>query len=241
MKNKTIVVWFSCGAASAIAAKKTIEIFGANNNIRVVNTPVKEEHHDNRRFLKDVENWLNCKIEIATAKDTSAVDVWKRKNYISGIKGAPCTTEIKKGARYKFEEKNKIDFHVLGYTVEEYERHLRFVKYERPNLLPVLICNGITKKQCFNELKQAGILLPSVYNHLPNANCIGCGKATSPTYWNAVRKNYPEIFEQRAKLSRQIGAKLVRYKGNRMFLDELPANAKGGKMQLPDCNIFCEL
>ena len=26
--KETIVVWFSCGAASAVAAKKTIEIWG---------------------------------------------------------------------------------------------------------------------------------------------------------------------------------------------------------------------
>mgnify|MGYP001406701745 CR=1 FL=1 len=29
--NKEITVWFSCGAASAVAAKKTIEIYGAKN------------------------------------------------------------------------------------------------------------------------------------------------------------------------------------------------------------------
>mgnify|MGYP001162980698 CR=1 FL=1 len=49
--NKEITVWFSCGAASAVAAKKTIEIYGAKNNIRIVNNPVKEEHPDNQRFL----------------------------------------------------------------------------------------------------------------------------------------------------------------------------------------------
>jgi hypothetical protein len=28
MKNKHIVVWFSCGAASAVAAKETIRVYG---------------------------------------------------------------------------------------------------------------------------------------------------------------------------------------------------------------------
>jgi hypothetical protein len=55
LKDKTIAVWFSCGAASAVAAKKTIEIYGATHNIRVVNNPIKEEHPDNQRFLKDVQ------------------------------------------------------------------------------------------------------------------------------------------------------------------------------------------
>ena len=61
MKGKSITVWFSCGAASAVAAKKTIELYGQDNTIRVVNNPIKEEHKDNRRFLKDVEQWLGVK------------------------------------------------------------------------------------------------------------------------------------------------------------------------------------
>jgi len=42
MKDKTIVVWFSCGAASAVAAKMTIDLYGADNTIRIVNNPIKE-------------------------------------------------------------------------------------------------------------------------------------------------------------------------------------------------------
>ena len=63
ISNKNITVWFSCGAASAVAAKKTIEIYGKNNNIRVVNNPIKEEHEDNQRFLKDVDKWLSSMVE----------------------------------------------------------------------------------------------------------------------------------------------------------------------------------
>jgi len=47
IENKIIVVWFSCGAASAVAAKKTIEKYGSSNTIRIVNNPIKEEHEDN--------------------------------------------------------------------------------------------------------------------------------------------------------------------------------------------------
>jgi hypothetical protein len=52
MKNKPVIaVWFSCGAASAVAAKKTIEKYGDTHHIRIINNPVAEEHEDNRRFL----------------------------------------------------------------------------------------------------------------------------------------------------------------------------------------------
>ena len=242
----TIVVWFSCGAASAVAAKKTIEKYGHTHQIRVVNNPVMEEDSDNRRFLADVEKWLNLKIEIARNKTypaASAVEVWQKRQYMSGVSGAPCTVELKKKARQQWEAQNKTDFIVLGFTFDEAKRHERFVSSERANVLPVLIDAKITKKDCFDILKQAGIQLPHIYSlGYPNANCIGCVKATSPTYWNLVRKKHPDIFKQRADQSRKLGVKLVRYRGERIFLDELPANAKGAKLKSMhiECGIFCE-
>ena len=46
VKGKDIVVWFSCGAASAVAAKVTLDKYGQDNNVRIVNNPIKEEHVD---------------------------------------------------------------------------------------------------------------------------------------------------------------------------------------------------
>jgi len=65
MSKPIIAVWFSCGAASAVAAKKTIEKYGDTHTIRIINNPVAEEHEDNRRFLSDVEKWLGIEIEMA--------------------------------------------------------------------------------------------------------------------------------------------------------------------------------
>ena len=133
-EGRMIAVWFSCGAASAVAAKKAIEIYGKDHKIRVINNPVAEEHHDNKRFLKDVESWLNVKIEFAINPKyptSSAFDVWESRKYMSGVRGAPCTFELKKRARQIWEEGNKADFHVLGFTLDEIHRHKRFVERER--------------------------------------------------------------------------------------------------------------
>ena len=59
----TIAVWFSCGAASACAAKLTIEKYGKTYNVRVLNTPILEEDQDNVRFLTDVQSWLGQKLK----------------------------------------------------------------------------------------------------------------------------------------------------------------------------------
>ena len=226
--------------------KKTLEIYGADNDVRIVNNPVAEEDEDNRRFLFDVQEWLGVPIEIALNKNFpsgSAMEVWEKRRFMSGPTGAPCTQELKKRARQQWEEEYKPDYHVLGFTADEEKRHARFVTTERTNVVPVLIDLAITKADCFQIIGDAGIMLPSVYRRgYPNANCLGCVKATSPTYWNHVREQDPEVFENRAKQSRDIGAKLVRYKGERMFLDELPAEAKGRSMKNLnfECGIFCE-
>lgn len=191
MKKETIVVWFSCGAASAVAAKKTFEMCKDEYNVIIANTFVQEEHKDNQRFLLDVSRWIGC--EIMSVKNSefptsSCVDVWNKRKFMSGTKGAPCTTILKKGARYELEKKIKIDWHVLGFTADEKDRHEKFVKSERGNVLPILIDLEITKEDCFEILKESNIRLPEIYSFgFPNANCIGCVKATSPTYWNLVR------------------------------------------------------
>jgi hypothetical protein len=247
MENKTIVVWFSCGAASAVAAKKTIDLYGQNNTIMVVNTPVDEEDIDNRRFLVDVQKWLGQEILIAVnekIKTTSAKVIWTDRKFMSSNNGAPCTLLLKKEARYQFENKHKIDWHVFGFTADEQGRHDRFVKFERENVIPILINSATSKEDCFKIIEHAGIKLPDAYlMGYPNANCIGCVKASGITYWNHVRKTHPEIFEDRAKQSRELGVKLTRRNKKRIFLDELPEDAIGRSMKTYkpiECGIMCE-
>jgi len=244
MKQETIAVWFSCGAASAVAAKKTIEKYGETHKVIIVNNPVINEHKDNIRFLKDCEKWFGQKVIRAINDKYPNCDireVFEKRKYISGVAGAPCTTELKKEARYQFEKKNKIHWHVLGFTSDETKRSNRFMKHERENLIPILINQKISKGRCFEILEEAGIRLPEIYKlGFPNANCIGCVKSQSPTYWNLVRDKFPEVFEERAEQSRRIGAKLVRLNGKRIFLDQLLSTDKGGKIKSWECGIFCD-
>lgn len=244
----SITVYFSCGAASAVALQQTIKRYGSIASIVAVNNPIKEEHPDNRRFLADVERWLGIDITIVTHPKypkASCEDIWQERQFMSSPYGAPCTQWLKKKARQLWETENPSTHIVLGFTADKKEkaRHERFILYERSNVLPVLIEAGLTKKDCFTIINEAGIRLPEMYYlGYPNANCIGCVKATSPTYWNHVRNVHPEVFNERAVLSRKIGARLVEVKGERIFLDELDPLAKGRPMKSMqiDCGIFCE-
>ena len=242
----SIVVWFSCGAASAVAWKETARLYGQICEVVAVNHPVAEEDPDNRRFAKDVEEWVGRPlIEWASPAfpSGSAEEVWTSAKAMSFPHGAPCTVQLKKRARQDYEKHHRVDWNVLGFTVEEKARHDRFVMGERENVLPILIDAGISKPECMSRLAEAGISLPAIYRRgYPNANCIGCVKATSPTYWNHVRQADPDVFRRRAEQSRELGVRLVRVNNERIFLDELDPAAQGAPIAsaLSDCGIFCE-
>lgn len=245
-QGDAIVVWFSNGAASAIAWQETLRLYGDKCVVTAVNNPVAEEDADNLRFGRDVCSWLGrplVECRNPAFPSASAVDVWTRRGAMVFPHGAPCTVHLKKEARQHYERTNRVDWYVFGFALEEKSRHERFTLTERSNVLPVLIEAGLTRQACYDRLVAAGVQPPRVYAEgYPNANCIGCVKATSPTYWNLVRATRRSVFDDRARQSRELGVRLVRHAGRRIFLDELPAEAKGRSLKnmRMDCGIFCE-
>lgn len=242
-----IHVWFSCGAASAVAAQKTIELYGNTHEIHIINNPIAEEKDDNQRFLRDVEQWLNVTIEFAVNPkfpQASIKEVWNKEKYMSGPYGASCTRALKVAARQFYENTHPHDFLVMGFDADEKTRADNFRRHERSELLTPLIELGLSKADCFKIITDAGIELPVSYRlGYPNANCPGCVKSESPTYWNHVRRVDPEIFHERAIQSRALNVRLAVVKGERVYLDELDPNAVGRPMKhtLTDCGIFCEM
>lgn len=220
-----ILVWFSCGAASAVAAHESMRLWG-KDRVTVVNCDTRaDEHPDNYRFCEDVSRWLGVPITYLRSRRFRRVDeVFEQTRYMSGVSGARCTTELKKIPRLEFAQPG--DWHVFGFTKEE-GRRVRDFESRNPDLrlLWPLYEQGITKGECLRRLSEAGIALPAMYRlGFRNNNCIGCVKASSPWYWDRVRHEFPHIFAIRAARSRQLGCRLVEIKHHkRIFLDELPA------------------
>jgi 3'-phosphoadenosine 5'-phosphosulfate sulfotransferase (PAPS reductase)/FAD synthetase len=243
VRNKTIVVWFSCGAASAVAAKITLELYGEHNNVLIVNTPIQQEHHDNQRFLQDIQQKLQHPILTAINPEYphgSITEIFDQIGLMKNREFAPCTHYLKVQSRFHFEKTHKIDYHVMGFTVDEWERQKKFSMMERKSL-PVLVSQLTTKKECFDIISKWGVQLPEMYKlGFKNSNCMGCVKASSPAYWNMIRKYFPDVFEQRVQQSRKHGCKLVVLKQKRIFLDELPNDALGGKLGEWECGLFCD-
>lgn len=220
-----VIAWFSCGAASAVAAKMAIEKYGPlGHEVEVVYCDTSaNEHPDNIRFSVDVSMWVGRPITlIGSEKYKTIEDVFEARKYISGPAGAPCTTELKKVPRFKYQRAD--DIHIFGLTADEPERIKRFSDNNPDMRLDwILRDKWITKQDCLSKIVAAGIDLPILYSlGYKNNNCIGCVKASSPNYWALVRRTFPDIFKRRAEQSREIGCRLVKVGTGRIFLDELP-------------------
>ncbi len=218
------VVWFSCGVASAVAAYYAVQ---NRSNVHVVYCDMsQDESPDNPRFLAAVQKWIGHKIEvIRNQKYASVDDVFEQTRYMSGIAGARCTVEMKKVPRFAYQQPD--DLHVFGLTADEGDR-IEKMTANNPELSMwwVLRDLKLSKRMCMDHIRNAGIELPLLYRQgFRNNNCIGCVKATSFEYWAKVRLDYPDIFQKRAEQSRELGVRLVRWQGERIFLDELPAMA----------------
>jgi hypothetical protein len=231
------VSWFSCGAASAVATK-------LSNPDVIAYCETGAEHPDNKRFMADCEEWFGKEITILqNPKYADTWAVWEKRRYLAGIAGAPCTGELKVQPRLEFQRDD--DIHIFGYTAdgpdvaraEGMGEHWPDLTTEFP-----LIERGLTKAACLAMIENAGIKPPLTYAQgFPNANCLPCVKATSAKYWALVRHHYPEQFDRMVRLSRELGARLARLNGERVFIDEIPLDHPMTEAMAPDCDFLCSL
>lgn len=237
--NQRNLVWFSCGAASAVAAKIAVKEI---ENVEVIYCDTGGEHESNKKFLLDVQDWIGQEIKILKSpiyKDHW--DVFRRTRFLVGMQGARCTVELKKKCRLAYQ--TPLDVHIFGYTKEEKHRAERFNKLS-PDLDTrwILIEKDIGKDDCLGLIWNAGIELPKMYRlNYDHNNCIGCVKGKKG-YWNKIRRDFPGAFEEMAKIEREIGYSMLRKKdGSRLYLDELDPSEGNYKHETPiSCGLDCQ-
>jgi hypothetical protein len=241
MGERRTVVWFSCGAASAVAAMLTVR-----------NTPdavlayceTGAEHPDNERFLSDIERWCERPVErLRSERYASTWDVWERRRYLAGNEGAPCTTELKIAPRIAWQMPT--DIHVFGYTADLKDmtraKNLRANWFELDIRTP-LIDRGIPKEACIALLERLRIAPPVMYSlGFQNNNCIPCVKATSPNYWANVRLHFPDEFYRLAGMARELGVRLARIDDVRIFIDDIPHDWPTIDAIAPSCDFLCHI
>lgn len=244
VEKMRILVWFSCGAASAVAAKLSVEKHGDNCEVIYCDT-LAYEHPDNVRFMRDVEKWIRKEIKIIRSEKYKDIYEVFDKGFLVCAGRAMCTIEMKKKPRIKYQRPD--DTHVFGFTFDEKKRIDRFYDVN-PELFVEfpLFENKITKANCYKIIQQAGIDIPAMYKlGYNNNNCIGCVKG-GQGYWNKIRVDFPEIFEKMAKQERKLNIAINKtYAGDgkrkRLFLDEMPPDA-GRDLPMPeiDCGVLCQ-
>jgi hypothetical protein len=235
------IVWFSCGAASAIAAKMTLR---ETPDAMLVYCETGQEHEDSKRFMADCVRWCNAPVtSIKSDEYADTWDVWEKTGWLAGINGARCTTELKVKPRLAFQRPD--DIHVFGYTADQRDveraKQLR-ANYPELTIRTPLIDAGLTKASTLQMVLDAGIAIPIPYLlGFHNNNCKTCVKATSPDYWSLVRKSYPEDFERMVALSHKLDVRLSRIKDERVFIDDIPADWPTTNPIAPACDFLCHI
>lgn len=247
--GKRVLAWFSCGSASAVAAKLAVERYGADCEVCYCDT-LAYEHPDNRRFLADVERWIGVPITVLRSDTyTDIYDVFRKTRWLVGPGGARCTTELKKNVRTAYQRPD--DVHVFGLTVDEYARADRFLRTNHDLTIELpLIDQKIKKAECHTRIWAAGIEAPAMYRlGYANNNCIGCVKGGTG-YWNKIRRDFPATFDRMAHLERELDAAICKRewveeghrRRARVFLDELPPDVDDGQLPLDmECGVGCQV
>ena len=245
-KQTRLVCWFSCGAASAVATKLAIQQYKDTHEIVIARCIVAEEHPDNDRFASDCEKWFGMPITNMVSEEYigSVWEVIRRRKFISGPKGAPCTMLLKKQVREDFQLPT--DKHVFGYCSEEQDRWDSFLDSNNIDAISPLMERGLEHADCLAMVQNAGIKLPVMYElGYQHNNCIGCVKAGGAGYWNKIRQDFPIQFWKMAGASRALSAQMVKVtedgKERRIYLDELKPGV-GDYQSEPEiqCGLFCE-
>lgn len=235
-KQKLKVCWISAGVSSFMAG------YLAKDVDKFIYIGVEDQQSDSWRFIKDCEKALGREIEPMESPYKSVENVIRTFRYINGVAGAKCTEVLKKRVRKKWEyDYRDYDItYVWGFDVEERHRTERLLEsmsdfhHEFP-----LIDKGLSKADAHGMFERLfDFSRPQMYDMgYKNNNCVGCVKG-GMGYWNKIRVDFPEVFESRAKLEREIGHSCI----NGVFLDELePDRGRIEDEIMPDCSIMCHL
>lgn len=244
------ISWFSCGAASYMTTKLALKEHG--DDLLVCYLDPGWEHEDNARFLRDVEKFLGIEVQVMKGhKFKNPREVFEKRRYLGGIGGAPCTSELKRTVRQRFESGLEIQY--FGFHNGEERRARRLIENngEQGHLFRFpLIEQEYSKIACLKELERDGIEPPITYRMgFKNANCLGCIKG-GKGYFKKIRKHFRDRFEEIADLVFKIGYTL--FKDKEKVDDEGKPVGIGlrdidwGKVRDEDgldweCNVLCSL
>lgn len=242
-KPKLKVCWISAGVSSFAAGylvRDTVDEF--------IYIDIADQHPDSLRFIRDCQTALGKEVKFLRSSEYKNVeDCIRAFGHVGNLRTGfyPCTNWLKKRVRkeWEYEHQGYEITYVWGMDLNEGARADKIIeampdfKHEFP-----LIDRQLTKADAHGICVSLGIKRPLMYDlGYSNNNCIGCVKGKKG-YWNKIRVDFPDVFERRAKMEREIGNTIIKDDSGAIFLDELDPNA--GRMTdeiMDDCSIFCQI
>lgn len=177
------VVMFSSGAGSAVAGKRVVEKYGAEN-VTLLFADVNGEHPDNYRFLHQAAEWVGGTLVILDNDGQTIWDVFKAQRFLGNTRVDLCSRVLKREPmRAWLEAHHEPELTVvhLGFDISEEHRIIRAAPHWEPWRVEAPLCwePVIWKDQALATLVAAGIEPPLLTRQgFPHANCGGgCVKA----------------------------------------------------------------
>lgn len=242
MKQKVKVCWISAGISSFMGG------YLAGDVDKWIYIDISNQHEDSIRFIHDCEKAIGKEIQVLKSSQYACVADCVRvfggfRNPHNGF--SPCTNWLKKRVRKHWEEEHRECELIYVWGFDQQER-ARAERTAAENLQTVhefpLIEKNLSKKDVHGLFKRIFTFpRPRMYEMgYPNNNCIGCIKGGFG-YWNRIRTDFPEVFQQRAALERTVGHSMLKdYKGKPIYLDELEPDRGNMAMEIfPECSIMC--
>ena len=236
--KKLTVCWLSAGVSSAIAGYLMRDKID-----KYIYIDIDDQHSDSMRFIIDFEKLVGKEVEILKSPYGNVENAVRACGLFGIVHTgfAPCTAWLKKRVRKEWEYEHK-DYeltYVWGFDIDEKNRaeRLKNTMIEFNHLFP-LIEHHLSKRDAHGMLAILGLKRPLMYDlGYNNNNCIGYVKG-GMGYWNKIRVDFPDVFEKRAKLERELNNKILK----ECFLDELePTRGRMSEEIMEDCSIFCML
>jgi len=205
------IVSLSGGTASAVAAHRVIERYGAENTVLWF-ADTKWEDEDLYRFLDDLEKFFQIPIQ-RYVDGRTPLEVAEQRKLIPNNRMAPCSLELKVYPFRKFVEslEKPVTIHLGLDWTESHRGERPKIEYEKIEGVTVdfpLMWKPYALPPHRHTTESWGIKTPRLYDMgFPHNNCGGRCVKQGVKEWHRLRNEFPERFkevrdweqEQRAK------------------------------------------
>ena len=220
MSTRRIIVGFSGGVTSAWCAGWALRNFPREEVVLLFHD-TKEEDEDTYRFLKDMAAALDMPIT-ERSDGRSVTEVARDEGMLPNDQRAFCSRILKQEQANKYicelQEQGITEIiRVMGFSAQEptrIQRHVALCWKQSSFFCTVtvrfpLVEEKINKQETWDWCNcTMGVPPARMYEWSDHANCPGCFRG-GKDYWLAVKRNMPEVFEQRKALESEFDHTII--------------------------------